>query len=110
MKYVDKIIAKIKRSFIEEKCRAEKWCKCVCIFVTPSTTRCALGVAHTDPALYPMRTGKFMWNTLTFFIHFSSQNRIDPVSQSVMMNVNVLDEISSGLARIRQLSRLFMKR
>ena len=33
MKYVDKIIAKIKRSFIEEKCIAEKWCKCVCIFV-----------------------------------------------------------------------------
>ena len=33
MKYVDKIIAKIKRFFIEEKCIADKWCKCVCIFV-----------------------------------------------------------------------------
>ena len=33
MKYVDHIIAKIKRSFDEEKCIAEKWCKCVCIFV-----------------------------------------------------------------------------
>ena len=28
-----KIIAKIKRSFIEGKCIAEQWCKCVCIFV-----------------------------------------------------------------------------
>ena len=32
MKYVDNIIAKITRSFIEEKCIAEKWCKCVYIF------------------------------------------------------------------------------
>ena len=29
MKYVDKIIAKIKLSFIEEKCIAGKWCKCL---------------------------------------------------------------------------------
>ena len=27
MKYVDNIIAKIKQSFVEEKCIAEKWCK-----------------------------------------------------------------------------------